>query len=74
MHPVSPTLNGLTAILSGLNDLKVPNAKVEEHHGDERKRLQKAFGYTYEEIYEGYSSHGSKTAASLSPQWAVTSL
>ncbi len=33
-----------------LKDLKIPNVKVHEHHRDERHRLQKAFGYTYEEI------------------------
>ena len=33
-----------------LKNLKIPNAKVEEHHRDERKRLQKAFGYTYEDV------------------------
>ena len=33
-----------------LKDLKIPNVKVHEHHRDERRRLQKAFGYTYEEI------------------------
>ena len=40
----------LDSNLVKLRELKIPNAKVEEHHGDERKRLQKAFGYTYEEI------------------------
>ena len=33
-----------------LKDLKIPNVKVQEHHREERRRLQKAFGYTYEEI------------------------
>lgn len=33
-----------------LKDLKIPNKKVEEYSTDERKRLQKAFGYTYEEL------------------------
>ncbi len=40
----------LDSNLVRLKDLKIPNVKVEEHHGEERKRLQKAFGYTYEEI------------------------
>ncbi len=40
----------LDSNLVRLKDLKIPNVKVEEHHGKERKRLQKAFGYTYEEI------------------------
>lgn len=33
-----------------LKDLKIPNAKVAQHSHEERQRLQKAFGYTYEEI------------------------
>ncbi len=40
----------LDSNLVKLKDLKIPNIRVEEHHGDGRKRLQKAFGYTYEEI------------------------
>ena len=33
-----------------LKDLKIPNAKVDEHSPEARKRMQKAFGYTYEEV------------------------
>lgn len=33
-----------------LRDLKIPNAKVEEHSYEQRQKLQKAFGYTYEEV------------------------
>ncbi len=33
-----------------LKDLKIPNKKVIEYTGDERKKLEKAFGYTYEEL------------------------
>ncbi len=40
----------LDSNLVNLKDLKIPNAKVEEHSYDDRQRLQKAFGYTYEEI------------------------
>lgn len=40
----------LDSNLVKLKDLKIPNSKVEEHHHEERKKLQKAFGYTYEEI------------------------
>ena len=35
-----------------LSDLKIPNIKIEEYTGEERARLQKAFGYTYEEYRE----------------------
>lgn len=40
----------LDSNLVNLKDLKIPNAKVEEHSNEARKRLQKAFGYTYEEV------------------------
>ena len=33
-----------------LKDLKIPNMKVEEHSYKERQKLQKAFGYTYEDV------------------------
>jgi glutamate synthase (ferredoxin) len=33
-----------------LKDLKIPNKKVQEYTNEERKKLQKAFGYTYEEL------------------------
>jgi len=36
-----------------LKDLKIPNEKIPEISGDERKKLQKAFGYTYENYREG---------------------
>ncbi len=36
--------------LTRLKYLKVPNAKVEEHPRAEKRRLQKAFGYTYEDV------------------------
>ena len=40
----------LDANLARLKYLKVPNAKVEEHRREERRKLQKAFGYTYEDV------------------------
>lgn len=40
----------LDANLVHLKDLKIPNEKVEEYSDEERARIQKAFGYTYEEI------------------------
>lgn len=36
-----------------LKSLKIPNEKVPEISGEERKKLQKAFGYTYENYHEG---------------------
>lgn len=33
-----------------LKELKIPNKRVEEYSDEERERLQKAFGYTYDEL------------------------
>lgn len=33
-----------------LRDLKIPNKKVETYSKEERQKIQKAFGYTYEEL------------------------
>ncbi|WP_075679307.1 glutamate synthase large subunit [Roseburia sp. 831b] len=33
-----------------LQDLKIPNQRVEEYSKEERQRMQKAFGYTYESL------------------------
>ena len=40
----------LDSNLVKLKDLRIPNKKVEEHGYEERQRLQKAFGYTYEDL------------------------
>lgn len=39
----------LDSNLVELKDLKIPNIRVEEYTPKQRKQLQKAFGYTYEE-------------------------
>lgn len=36
--------------LTALKDLKIPNQRVQEYSKEELSRLQKAFGYTYEEF------------------------
>ena len=36
-----------------LKSLKIPNIKVPDISGEERKKLQKSFGYTYENFHEG---------------------
>jgi glutamate synthase (NADPH/NADH) large chain len=36
--------------LVNLKDLKIPNKKVEEYTGDNLLRLQKTFGYSYEDV------------------------
>ncbi|MGN0306950.1 MAG: glutamate synthase large subunit [Lachnospiraceae bacterium] len=46
----------LDSNLIHLSDLKIPNEKVTGIEGEERARLQKAFGYTYEEYRNGIYS------------------
>lgn len=58
----------LDSNLVNLKDLKIPNAKVEEHSNDARKRLQKAFGYTYEEVMTSIlpmAKNGSESIAAM---------
>ena len=43
----------LDSNMVALSELKIPNAKVPGFSEDERARLQKAFGYTYEEYRNG---------------------
>ena len=40
----------LDSNLVQLSDLKIPNIRVEEYTDEERSKLQKAFGYTYEDF------------------------
>ena len=40
----------LDSNLVELKDISIPNKRVEHYSDDERKKLQKAFGYTYEEV------------------------
>ncbi|MDE6516492.1 MAG: glutamate synthase subunit alpha, partial [Acetatifactor sp.] len=40
----------LDSNLVELHDLKIPNRRVPEYGGEERQRMQKAFGYTYDEL------------------------
>ncbi len=46
MHPYGEWLN---SCLVRLMDIKIPNKRVEEYTEEQRARLQKAFGYTYEQ-------------------------
>ena len=58
----------LDSNLVNLKDLKIPNAKVEEHSNEARKRLQKAFGYTYEEVMTSIlpmAKNGSESIATM---------
>ncbi|MBO4290367.1 MAG: glutamate synthase large subunit [Lachnospiraceae bacterium] len=42
----------LDSNLLQLHDIRIPNLKVPSYTREERKKLQKAFGYTYENYYE----------------------
>lgn len=51
-----------------LKDLKIPNKKVAEYGEEERARLQRAFGYTYEDFYTnilGMAKNGSEPIAAM---------
>ena len=43
----------LDSSLLELHDIKIPNEKVISYTNEERQRLQKAFGYSYEDYQEG---------------------
>lgn len=43
-------VNGWMEPLIELKDLKIPNESVQTYTKEECKRLQKAFGYTYEDV------------------------
>ena len=43
----------LDSSLLELHDIKIPNEKVIAYTNEERQRLQKAFGYSYEDYQEG---------------------
>lgn len=69
----------LDSNLVKLSDLKIPNIKVEDHGHEERKRLMKAFGYTYEDVMTGIlpmAKTGSESIAAMgtdSPLAALSS-
>ena len=46
----SPYGEWLDANMIPLKSLKIPNAKVEEHPRAQKRKLQKAFGYSYEDV------------------------
>lgn len=58
----------LDSNLVNLIDLKIPNAKIEEHSYTERQKLQKAFGYTYEDVMTSIlpmAKNGSESIAAM---------
>ena len=58
----------LDSNLVKLKDLKIPNEKIKEHSHTERQRLQKAFGYTYEDVMTSIlpmAKNGSESIAAM---------
>ena len=54
--------------LVALKELKIPNKRVPEFTDEERKRMQKAFGYTYEELKSSIlpmAKNGSEAIAAM---------
>ncbi len=58
----------LDANLVRLGDLKIPNKRVEEYDPQMRARIQKAFGYTYEDLRESIlpmAANGAEAIAAM---------
>ena len=52
--------------LVNLSDLKIPNQRVEEYTPEERARLQKAFGYNYEDVRNSIMSMAANGSEAIS--------
>ena len=57
-----------------LADLKIPNIRVQEYTDEERARLQKAFGYTYEDFKNTIYPMAEKGAEAISAMGTDTPL
>ena len=64
----------LDSNLVELKDLKIPNIRVEEYTPKQRKQLQKAFGYTYEEYRNSIRSMALNGAEGIAAMGVVTPL
>ncbi len=57
-----------------LKDLRIPNNRIPEYRGEELLRMQKAFGYNYEAIYDGIlpmAEKGNEQIASMGVDTAL---
>lgn len=57
-----------------LKDLRIPNNRIPEYKGEELERMQKAFGYNYEAIYDGIlpmAEKGSEQIVSMGTDTAL---
>ena len=60
-----------------LKNIKIPNEKVVSYSREERKKLQKAFGYTYENYYEGIKNmamNGTESIGSMGVDTPIAAL
>lgn len=64
----------LDSNLVHLADLKIPNIRVQEYTDEERARLQKAFGYTYEDFKNTIYPMAEKGAEAISAMGTDTPL
>ena len=64
----------LNSNLVRLKDIKVPNVRVEEYTEEQRARLQKAFGYTYEQYRTSIRNMALNGAESIGAMGADTPL
>lgn len=64
----------LDSNLVSLKDLKIPNQKVPEFTYEERQRMQKAFGYTYEELKDTILPMAKNGAESIGAMGVDTAL
>ncbi|MBO5609998.1 MAG: glutamate synthase large subunit [Eubacterium sp.] len=67
----------LNMSLLELKDIKIPNEKVPAILGNDRKKLQKAFGYTYENYHEGIRTmalNGSEQIGSMGVDTPIAAL
>ncbi len=58
----------LDSNLVHLKDIKIPNERMEEYTEEQRSRLQKAFGYTYEQYRTSIRNMALNGAESIG-QW-----
>ena len=67
----------LDSRLVSLASLKVPNRKVEKYRSDQRARLQKAFGYTWEDCHDSILAmalNGSEAIGSMGVDTPIAAL
>jgi glutamate synthase (ferredoxin) len=63
--------------LLSLGDLKIPNQRVPEYTKEERQRMQKAFGYTYESLREAIlpmAKNGGESTSAMGIDTALAAL